>query len=197
MSLHALISSAASGEAGPWPAMAGIVLLSFVLEDAATIAAATLAAQNILPLPLPLALGALVFGIAAGDLGLYGLGALARRHGALYAWLRARGLARAEGFLTRNLLEVVVISRFIPGLRLPTYAALGLAGAPFLRFALIAVVAVGLWSSLVVLGTVMLGSALTGLLDQGLVRWIVIPVFVAALILLPRLLIRSRGSDIP
>lgn len=192
MSPEGLIEAAGNGEAGPWLMALGIVLISFVLEDAATIAAATLATQGMISLPF--ALGALIFGIALGDLGLYGIGALARRNAAARAWLEERGLNWAQGFFARNLFEVVIVARLVPGLRLPTYAALGLARASFPQFALFAVGAVSAWSSLIVVGTYYFDAALVQIIGEGWIRWVVIPLAVVVLILVPRLLLRRLAQ---
>ena len=60
----------------PWAIAAAIVLATFVLEDVATVAAALLAADNMITPSL--ALAALFTGIFIGDCLLYGLGAAAR-----------------------------------------------------------------------------------------------------------------------
>ncbi len=121
-----------------------VALCTFVLEDAATVGAALLAAEGILPVPA--AIAGLFIGITLGDLGLYGLGALARR----WQWAASRigthRLGRGQDWLAGRLLPAIFLARVTPGLRVPSYLASGYLGVSFIRFASLAVIAVGAWS---------------------------------------------------
>ena len=144
------------------PQLALIGLGTLASEDLACIAAGVLVARGQLDfLPATLACFA---GIFSGDLLLFAAGRLAGwrvlgwtpfarwlpehrvRTGA--AWIEARGLA------------VVLISRFTPGLRLPTYFAAGLVRVNALRFAARLAVACGIWTPLLVGATIVLGESL-------------------------------------
>jgi membrane protein DedA with SNARE-associated domain len=122
-----------------------IVLTTLVLEDAATIAAALLAASGIIDAPL--AVAALCVGIFAGDVGLYGLGAAARSQ----EWARRRvGEAQIEkgrAWLSGRLAAALITARFIPGLRLPAYSASGFLGIPFRAFITITALASLVWTT--------------------------------------------------
>ncbi len=130
--------------ANPYLVVAAVALATFVLEDAATVGAALLAAEGVLPIPA--AVLGLFIGITLGDLGLFGIGALARR----WRWLKARigpaRLARGNLWLGDRLLPAIFLARVTPGLRVPSYVASGFLGISFSRFAGLAVVAVALWS---------------------------------------------------
>jgi membrane protein DedA with SNARE-associated domain len=160
-----------------------IVLGTFILEDAATVIAA-MQVQNG-AVAVDVALGSLFVGIVLGDVGLYGLGRLSagmpwvarllpeRRQGAIRAWL--------EGKVFR----VVLISRFLPGLRLPTYTTCGFLGADLRQFILAAVVATICWTSLLFGVSLWVGQVL---LDHfGAWRWVGAAGFVGSVIFAGRI----------
>lgn len=130
--------------ANPLLVVGAIVLATFVLEDAATVGAALLAAEGVFPVSA--AILGLFLGITLGDLGLYGLGRLARR----WQWLAGRigegRLARGQSWLGDRMVPAILMARVTPGLRLPCYTASGYLGLSFLRFAAVAVAAVAAWS---------------------------------------------------
>lgn len=122
-----------------------IILGTFVLEDAATVAAAMAVQAG--KIALPVGLVALYLGIVLGDFGLYGLGRLA----GAFPWARRlipepRQKASRQ-FLERHVFKVVFISRFIPGARLPTYTACGFLHASFRSFMLAAITATLIWTT--------------------------------------------------
>lgn len=122
-----------------------VVLATFVLEDAATVGSALLAAEGVLPVPAVI-LG-LFIGITLGDLGLYTIGHLARR----WHWLAERigegRLARGQAWLGDRLIPSILLARVTPGLRVPCYSASGYLGMSLITFATVAVVAVAFWSA--------------------------------------------------
>jgi len=130
--------------ANPALVVIAVALATFVLEDAATVGAALLAAQGVLPVSA--AVLGLFIGITLGDLGLYAIGALARR----WRWLADRigeaRLMRGQAWLGDRILPAILLARVTPGLRVPCYSASGYLGIPFLSFAAIAVAAVAVWS---------------------------------------------------
>jgi membrane protein DedA with SNARE-associated domain len=123
-----------------------IVLGTFILEDAVTVFAAMQAGDG--SLSATLALVSLYIGVALGDLGLYGLG----RSAGLLPWaarfLPPRRQSVVRAWLNGNVFRVVLISRFLPGLRLPTYTTCGFVGANLRQFVLAAVVGTICWTSL-------------------------------------------------
>ncbi len=129
-----------------WLQAVVIVLGTFVLEDAATVLAAMQAQSG--QLRIEVALAALYAGIVLGDLGLYGLGALSSRVPMVARWVPPGRMRQGRAWLDGRVFRVVFISRFIPGARLPTYTACGFLHANLRRFALAAVVATLVWTSL-------------------------------------------------
>jgi membrane protein DedA with SNARE-associated domain len=104
-----------------------IFLTTFVYEDGATLLAATLSASGRLNPWFGLATTFL--GIWFGDLGLYVLGSTLGRRLAWSQFMRKHltpeSLARAERWFARHGSFALVMSRAIPGSRLPLYTAAG------------------------------------------------------------------------
>jgi membrane protein DedA with SNARE-associated domain len=144
-----------------------IILATFVLEDAATVAAAMQVEQG--SLSGPLALCALYVGIVLGDLGLYGLGRLSAGIPWIAGLLPPRRQETIKAWLSGRVFRVVLISRFLPGMRLPTYTTCGFVGADIRTFALAAVVATSCWTSLLFAVSLKLGQFLMDHL--GAWRW--------------------------
>lgn len=130
----------------PWLIGCLLILATFILEDAAIVLGALLAAEGTIS-PWG-ALAALYIGIVLGDLGLYGLGWAGARLAAVRRFLDRKRVARAGAWMGRRLVWTVVAARFVPGMRLPTYTACGLFGHSFTRFAGAVVGIVGVWTGL-------------------------------------------------
>lgn len=123
-----------------------IILGTFILEDAATVIAAMEAADG--KISPALALGSLYVGIALGDLGLYGLGWSAARVRFIARILPPHRNEAIRAWLNGRVFRVVLVSRFLPGLRLPTYTTCGFVGADLGQFASAVVIATICWTSL-------------------------------------------------
>lgn len=129
-----------------------LALATLVSEDLTCILAGALVAQGRLEM-FPAALACFI-GIYVGDLLLF----LAGRYlGA--RWLTRAPLKwvvseerteRASDWLERRGLAVIFLSRFTPGMRLPTYFASGALGASATRFALFFAIAAGVWTPILV-----------------------------------------------
>lgn len=112
------------------PALLAITLFgaTLIAEDLATIAAGILVAQ--IDASPVLALTAVIFGTAAGDVALYAFGRWGA-HTRLGKRLRMRAdVRRAETWVRARALWLVFAARFMPGLRLPVFTASGLVRAP-------------------------------------------------------------------
>jgi membrane protein DedA with SNARE-associated domain len=169
---------------------ATIITGTFVLEDAATLLAAMQVASG--ALSLPLALGALYTGIILGDLGLYGLGRLS----ATNPWVRRlvpkqrRDLGR--DWVTQRIFPLVLVSRFVPGLRLPTYTTLGFLRAPLGKFTLAAVCATLVWTTGLFFVSLRLGVLMMRYL--GVWRWAGLAIFLIVLVAVGRLATRMYNK---
>ena len=162
----------------PWAIAIAIIIATFVLEDAATIAGALLAASGVIA-PLA-ALAALFIGIFAGDLGLYGLGAAARTRGWARRLIGERRMIKGRTWLKRRYIAALLGARFMPGFRLPTYSASGFLGLPFWPFAAVAAAAGLLWTALVFSLVYTFGLMIVEKL--GVWRWALAAVFLTLIL---------------
>ncbi len=148
----------------------GLMLSTLVSEDAACLAAGILVARG--DATFAEAVAACLAGIFAGDLLLFLAGRLLGPSllGARWArrWLSPEAVAEAREWLARQGLVAVLLSRFTPGLRLPTYFAAGLLGLPAWRFAAALLLASAVWTPLVVWAASRAGQGLVG---ASLHRW--------------------------
>jgi membrane protein DedA with SNARE-associated domain len=154
---------------------AGIAVATLVSEDLSALAAGLLAGQNRITLTTAMVSASL--GIYLGDLGLFAAGRLARR----IPWLRSQldaALRRGGDDLPRLGWRGVVLSRFLPGSRLPLYVAAGYAGTPPHAFAAWTAVATLLWTPLIVAGAAILGTSFAHLVERYVA---VAPILVAAI----------------
>jgi membrane protein DedA with SNARE-associated domain len=146
-----------------------IAAATFISEDLTCIATgALIAAGEIGFLPGVLAC---VAGIYFGDLFLYFAGRLIGRP--ILCWKPLRTLLTEEKldaaslWLEQRGARVVILSRFTPGLRLPTYVAAGLLKTRFWTFSLHFLVAALLWTPALVGAAALLGKSLPHLSFAG------------------------------
>ncbi len=162
---------------------ATIISGTFILEDAATLLAAMQVASG--NLSLKLALGSLYVGIVLGDLGLYGLGRLSATHSWAKRLLPQHRRNLGQEWVKGKVIPLVLVSRFIPGLRLPTYTTLGFLHASFVQFALAAIIATLIWTSGLFFISLRLGMLMAHYL--GIWRWAGLAVFLLIIIFVGRL----------
>lgn len=126
-----------------------IFLATFIYEDGATLLAATVSASGALDPWLGLLIT--ILGIWMGDMGLYGLGSSFGRRTAqsrfLQKYVRPESLAKAESWFGRYGSFALVMSRAIPGSRLPLYVAAGALRLPVRLFAKTTAVCSAVWVS--------------------------------------------------
>lgn len=179
--------------AGSRPLQAATIIAgTFILEDAATLLAAMQVATG--AIPLAVALGSLYAGIILGDLGLYGLGRLSLQNGWARRLVPKRRQELGRDWAAQRMLPIVLVSRFVPGLRLPTYTTLGYLKAPVQKFAFAAIFATLIWTSGLFFISMKLGLLLMRYL--GVWRWAGLAVFCVLLILIGRFATRlyNKGT---
>ncbi len=147
-----------------------IALSILVSEDLACIAAGVLIAQGMVGF-LP-GVTACFAGIFLGDWLLLLAGRFFGRTAIHWPPLRCvltdEKVQQAKQWFARRGLMVVLISRFTPGLRLPTYFAVGLLHTNLWKFTAFFMLASAIWTPLLVGCTVILGGeALQGALRKG------------------------------
>lgn len=125
----------------------GVFLLSFAYEDGATLLAAALGAAG--RLDVRLGLVSAFLGIWIGDMGLYALGSGIGRRAVSSRWsgrfLSPESLAKAETWFQRRGPLAIVISRFVPGSRLPLYMAAGALQLPLRLFTTLTGICSAVW----------------------------------------------------
>lgn len=161
---------------------AAIIIGTFILEDAATVAAAMQVQDG--GLSLWLALMSLYTGIVLGDLGLYAAGRLSARIPWVARQLPPHRQETIRAWISGRIFTVVLVSRFLPGMRLPTYTTCGFLGANLRQFTLAAVFATACWTSLLFTVSLKLGQFLMDHL--GAWRWAGAAGFVVFIILAGR-----------
>ncbi|MGF1695099.1 VTT domain-containing protein [Vibrio lamellibrachiae] len=170
----------------------GIILLSYLLEDLAIIAAAGIAMQQLLPPSL--ALLAIFLGIASGDIGLYYLGKGSRYfRGLRYKALTNRHFRVLRRKLHQRTFLNLFIIRFIPGMRTVGFTLSGYFSIPLPGFLIAVISASAIWTALIFSTIYSLGS--TDWIQESNYQWVTIPIALLVLITANRFLNKtlSRG----
>ena len=140
-----------------------LALGTLVSEDGTSISAGLLAGSD--ELTLASAVAACAIGVYVGDLALWLAGRILGQRLLSFSWISRTidpgALAALGATLDAHLGAAVLASRFLPGTRLPTYVAAGIWGRRPLAFAGWSLLAVFLWTPLLVLLTAAYGSSLT------------------------------------
>ena len=167
-----------------------IFLATFIYEDGATLLAATLSASG--SLDPRIGLLTTLLGIWVGDMGLYGLGSSFGRRTARSRWLqkylRSESLAKAERWFVKHGSFALVMSRAIPGSRLPLYVAAGALRLPVRMFAKTTAVCSAVWVSAIFAIWRFIPKTPSG--HQKLLPWLL----TALVLFAPWLLSKGAGS---
>lgn len=149
-----------------WAAWLAIVAATFVSEDLTCVAAGLAASTG--RIPAVHAIGAAALGIWLGDLGLYLLGRFLGRTALTRAPLRwfvsEEDVLSSRAWFVERGARVLLLTRFVPGTRLPTYVAAGILDVGFWRFSAYTLAAVAAWAPLIGGGAMLLG--------RGVLPWI-------------------------
>ncbi len=156
------------GSEGGLLLVASLMVGTLVSEDLTCIAAGLLVAQG--RITFGAALLGCTAGIFLGDVGLFlagrWLGRPIIRHAPVRWFLSSESLERASGWFERQGPRAIFLSRFMPGLRLPTYFAAGVLKTGFLRFTAYFLLAVLVWTPLLVGFAVIFGQRALELIDE-------------------------------
>lgn len=188
--LGAYLTSALTSYASPWLQAGAIILCTLILEDATTILVAMAVVDGVLSPEV--ALLALFVGVALGDFGLYWGGRLVGRHGWARRFVHLPKLDVPRDWLSQHAFASVMSARFLPGFRLPTYAAFGLVGVPFGRFAISVVVATLLWTTLLFGASLAFGNLFLAELGQW--RWLGAILAALAVVVIGHYIARSQTT---
>lgn len=169
----------------PW--LFGVLILFAILqEDVATATTGLLAAHG--HIPVELGFGAILSGILLCDLGIFAAGWFARGQRFALRLLARQRIRHVKRLMKNNLIPAVLITRCLPGMRLPTYFALGFFHANPARFFLVAVCAVSLWSALLFGLSYVIGDQILRTIE-GPQFWFAIGVFLLFIVLVPKLVV--------
>lgn len=184
------LAAALEGLAGSPAAQATLAALAtFVLEDAATLACGVLVAAG--HMTLGTAFAGLAVGIAVGDVGLHAAGRWLGPRLVSRGWVSAASLDAAARRFERHAVAALVGSRFVPGLRLPTYLASGVLRAPLGTFVPVVAACSVAWVGLLLWVTLALDQALLSRLGSW--RWAAAAGAVVASAAAQALLSRARS----
>lgn len=168
-----LAAAARPFDPGSLPPFGGMALAVLMLA----IVAGTLASEDLTCIVVGLLIGqgrlevlpgvlACVVGIFLGDVGLYVAGRVvgrpALRRAPLRWFVSEQRVALASEWFRHRGPVAILLSRFMPGARLPTYVAAGVLRTPVLRFLAYFMLAVVLWTPLLVGGAALLGDRVFG-----------------------------------
>jgi membrane protein DedA with SNARE-associated domain len=162
-----------------------VFLGTFALEDVAVAVALGLVANN--QMSFFSAFLACFLGISIGDLGLYFIGLLLRHMGVANRFKVIKRLRdRLENSKKSNVLTYsVILSRFVPGTRLPTYLMAGFLHYSFWRFFILTLLTVFAWVTF----AFAIGESLKSLFMQHFVltAFCILIIFKLVQFLIPRL----------
>lgn len=165
-----------------------IVLASYILEDLAIVSAAVMAADQMIGVQL--ALYAILIGIITGDIGLYVLGYLLKKHGTFQRWLEKKNRKQHyDTLFGTNLVKNILLVRFVPGLRFICYTSCGLFRAHFGQFLLGVLLAGLIWVPVIFTLIYQLGSS--AWLEFSDWKWLLIPLAISLLYISNRSIMHS------
>ena len=144
----------------------GLAASTLVSEDLASIGAGLLARDG--HVSIAGAAATCAAGVYAGDLGLWCLGRTFGRRLLGWPWLSGRLPAHLDvlaGHIDAHLGATIVLSRVVPGSRLPVYVAAGIWGRRPRAFAAWSLLAVGVWTPALVVASAFLGARVGALLE--------------------------------
>jgi len=152
-----------------------LLVLPFADEDFAIILGGYIVVNQLMPVGLVTL--CIYVGMVGSDFALYGVGVAARR----VPWLRRLAVNdRVRSFadtLKRNVFEVVVLCRVVPGLELVAFVACGWMRVPLARFSIASLVISALYLPLMLYLIVVFGDAMDD--HVGLWTWPFLVVVVA------------------
>jgi len=141
-----------------------VALGTYVLEDPTTITAGLIVADG--RMAYITAFFGLWLGIASGDAGLYVIGRALGPRAIAMGFITRDRVERVRHWFDRNIALAVLVARFIPGLRLPTYLGAGVFCAHPVYFLGLTLAVTLVWTTLLLTLTVKVGREIFPLLGQ-------------------------------
>lgn len=159
-----------------------IIICALFLEDLTTIVVGVLASDGLIATPL--AFISLLSGVVLGDMAIYALGSLARKHKKIAEFIDHDSLAPFRAWLDEHFRKTIFLGHFIPGLRLSSYSASGFFRKPFPTF-----ISTSIPSAIILISTLFTISYWFGSVTSKWVshaRWGIAAVVIVALFFLGR-----------
>lgn len=154
-----------------------IIIGTLILEDPTIVLVGVLTSDGLIGIPL--ALGSLYAGVVLGDIFFFSIGRYASTHPRFAHYVDHDYVAPVRTWLETRYVLTVFSARFIPGSRLPTYAASGFIGKPFSTFIATVVLATSIWTTILFTLCYWFGSVTAQWLHQE--RWLIAVVFIIVL----------------
>ncbi|MDI9313912.1 MAG: VTT domain-containing protein [Hydrotalea sp.] len=151
-----------------------------ILEDVTIIAAAVLSASG--EISVPIAIISLFGGILIGEIFCYYLGRLAHRNSFLKKQMQRRGMSIAMKWLENNLIWAVLATRYVPGMRIAVYGAMGFYRLKIRVVMLTSLAVVFIWAGGLFFLIREFGVQYWE--DLGPAHWVVVLVFILLLVLI-------------
>ena len=164
------------------PHILGLLLAIAVLflEDTTIIVAAVLSANG--EISVPTAIISLFGGILAGEIICYYMGCLARRNKLLEKTMQRQGMTTVMKWLQNNLILAVLAARYVPGMRIAIYSAMGFYRLDIKVIMSVSLAVVFVWAGGLFFLVRQFGSQYWD--DLGPYHWLVVAGFAVLLIIL-------------
>lgn len=175
--------------------LTGLLFLApFVLEEAAILSGAGLAAAG--ELPALVALIALYAGTVVSDWALYALGAAAGRSARVRSWIPENYIRHGHDILHRGVLGAALVARLVPWLLFPVFVASGFLSVGFARFAAVNAVIAFVYVNVLYWSIYGLDLLLFEIFDEW--GWVAVLVLIVVVIAISRRVSRRyRDSKVP
>ena len=167
------------------------IICSFILEDPTLLAVALLVADG--AMEYSTALVSMSIGIGVGDWGLYLAGRYLGPRLVTWKFVSEARLERIRIWFEENMFTAILVSRFVPGLRLPANIAAGMSHASLRTYMPSALFASLLWTFVVLTLVSHVGSAILPIL--GDVKWPAIIAFIGLMIYMQRRSYKEMSTD--
>ncbi|PIR83071.1 hypothetical protein COU19_02805 [Candidatus Kaiserbacteria bacterium CG10_big_fil_rev_8_21_14_0_10_56_12] len=165
-----------------------IIVGTLILEDPTIILVGVFASDGLISIPL--ALFSLYAGVVLGDIAFFSLGRYASTHPRFAQYVDHDYIATFRTWLETRYVLTVFSARFIPGSRLPTYAASGFFGKSFTTFFMTVILATSVWTTILFILSYWFGSVTGQWLHNE--RWVIAGVFIVALLFISRFNVLSK-----
>lgn len=160
-----------------------IIVSTLILEDPTIALVGVLASDGLISVPL--ALFSLYAGVILGDIAFFSLGRYASTHPRFAKYVDHKYVGPVRAWLETRYALTLFSARFIPGSRLPTYAASGFIGKSFSTFLGVVIAAISVWTTFLFVLAYWFGSVTTAWLHQE--RWAIAGIAILIVFVLSRL----------